>query len=72
MQDSSAAGNEAADAARRLEAALERIAQLAPRTQDSAAAGDSGPDASEVAARLDQIIMQLRGVLDGSPAVSQS
>lgn len=60
-----------ADAARRLGAALERIARLAPRARggdesDGGLAPD--PAAAEVAARLDQIIAQLRGVIAGLDA----
>ena len=63
-------GADPADAARRLGAALERIARLAPRARDGA--GSEGeteatpdPDLAEVAARLDRLIVQLRGVIAG-------
>ena len=76
MQDSSAAGNVSADpadhsadpveAARRLGAALERIARLAPLVRDGEE-GDPDPAPNpalvEVAARLDRLIAQLRGVI---------
>lgn len=55
-----------ADAARRLGAALERIARLAPRVRDGAGSGgEFAPDPAEVAARLDRLIAQLRGVIAG-------
>lgn len=61
---------DSADAARRLGAALERIARLAPRARDGAGSEgepQAGPDPAlaEVAARLDRLIAQLRGVIAG-------
>ncbi|MGH7040588.1 MAG: hypothetical protein ACREFY_00460 [Acetobacteraceae bacterium] len=60
-----------ADAAARLEAALERIARLAQAAPDGRPAGlRMRPDASEelsraaLASRLDRIIERLRGALD--------
>lgn len=61
-------GTDPADAARRLGAALERIARLAPYARDGAGSGGGpapDPAAAEVAARLDQLIAQLRGVIAG-------
>ncbi|HUB46301.1 MAG TPA: hypothetical protein VMB73_15050 [Acetobacteraceae bacterium] len=60
------------DAAARLEAALERIAQLAgtrlPLPSESAAEGGSDqiPPVDEIAARLDSLIDRLRKALGGS------
>ncbi len=53
-----------ADALARLEAALDRIAQ-APRRQAEPPPDGAAPDqaASEVADRLDALILQLRGAL---------
>ena len=61
---------DAVDAAHRLGAALDRIARLAPRARDGAgSAGGSdpapNPDLPDVAARLDRLIAQLRGVIAG-------
>lgn len=53
----------AADAAARLEAALERIARLAEAPPERAAAPE-GPSRAALMSRLDQIIAQLRGALD--------
>jgi MoxR-like ATPase len=57
------AGGEAESAADRLEAALERIAELAARPGAAAS-----PVLPEVADRLDALIAQLRQALDGPPA----
>lgn|GEM_PF-6706178 len=51
---------EAAEAAERLEAALERIATFAGRTH----ALPSGADAAEIADRLDALIAKLRAALN--------
>ncbi len=56
------AGGEAESAADRLEAALERIAELAARPGATAS-----PVLPEVADRLDALIAQLRQALDGPP-----
>jgi len=58
-----APSDDPADAAARLEAALERISQNAHRRPTSAAATETGTE--EVAARLDVLIHQLRSALDG-------
>jgi hypothetical protein len=58
-----------ADAAARLESALERIAELARRrpptlaTREVAISGES-VDTAAIAGRLDTLIARLRGVLD--------
>ncbi len=54
-----------AEAAARLEAALERIAALAERNPPGAPA-DPLPDTAHIAARLDSLITHLRTVL-GQP-----
>jgi hypothetical protein len=62
------AGSEAEAAADRLEAALERIAALAPRLPEgSSSAVGSSSTAPEVAERLDALIAHLREALDGPP-----
>ena len=53
----------AADAAARLEAALERIARRATAPAEPAAA-PAGPSRAILIARLDQMIARLRGALD--------
>ncbi|CAH2604669.1 conserved protein of unknown function [Rhodovastum atsumiense] len=55
-----------ADAAARLEVALERIAVLAQRPAAPPAAGSSA-DVREIAQRLDVLIAKLRAALDRSP-----
>lgn len=55
--------DDAADAATRLESALERIAQHARRPPPGAAGAADLGDAPALAARLDALIAQLRGVL---------
>lgn len=63
--------NEADAAARRLEAALERIAMLSQRPAlaavanppESTEAGEGVVDAAALAARLDALIAELRGAL---------
>ena len=64
--------NEAEAAARRLEAALERIASLSQRPMpavanppESTQAGTGQVDAAALAARLDALIADLRGALAG-------
>jgi hypothetical protein len=52
-----------AEAAARLEQALERIAQSARASQRSA----PGVDTTEIAARLDRLIAELRTALGGTP-----
>ena len=62
-----------AEAAERLEAALERIAQAAQQGMMGVAAGDEtessaqrmkvSPEVHEIAARLDQLIAELRAAL---------
>lgn len=54
--------DEAAEALRRLEAALERIARHATRRP----AGEPVPERAKLAARLDTLIAQLRAALDGA------
>lgn len=62
--------DDAAEAAARLEAALERIAALAgprrqppPRAADAGEAADSAVPVDEIAARLDALIDRLRAAL---------
>jgi hypothetical protein len=58
--------NDNADAAAaRLEAALERIAQLAGRSPDAPHAEHDNPPSADLAARLDTMIARLRAALDG-------
>lgn len=54
--------DEAAEALRRIEAALERIARQATRRPAAA----PGPERAKLAARLDALIAQLRAALDGA------
>ena len=56
-----AQSDDLAQAASRLEAALERIANAVANRQEQ------GPAPSEVAARLDLLISQLRQALTGTP-----
>ena len=55
---------DAADAAARLESALERIAQLARRPAPELATARESVDTSAIAGRLDALIARLRGVLE--------
>jgi hypothetical protein len=54
--------DEAAEALRRIEAALERIAHHVTRRP----AEGPGPERAKLAARLDTLIAQLRAALDGA------
>jgi hypothetical protein len=56
------------DDANRLEQALERIAMLAGRRGEAAPAPGNAPANAEVAARLDQLIAQLRATLSHAGA----
>lgn len=53
----------------RLEAALARIAAVAERARPAEAPeAGSGPEAAEIAARLDEIIAEVRAALATAPA----
>jgi hypothetical protein len=56
--------DDAADAAARLESALERIAQHARRAPPEVAMAGESVDTSAIAGRLDVLIARLRGVLE--------
>jgi hypothetical protein len=58
------ASDDPAEAADRLEQALERIAALAAHRSGPAAVLPSGADTSEIAARLDALIARVRNALD--------
>lgn len=62
------ASDDPAEAAERLEQALERIAALAGRRDAMPAVLPSGADTSELAARLDALIARVRGALDAPAA----
>jgi len=53
-----------AEAAARLENALERIAELARRRPAEVATRGESVDTAQIAGRLDTLIARLRGVLD--------
>jgi septal ring factor EnvC (AmiA/AmiB activator) len=76
MSGQNGVNNAAHDEAERLEAALERIARAAAHAQHAAAAArqhtglhtqvphaTTSPDTAEVAARIDALIADIRGVL---------
>lgn len=62
MTDNDDAGD--ADAAARLESALERIARHARRASPEGTMADESVDTSAIAGRLDALIAQLRGALE--------
>jgi hypothetical protein len=56
--------DDAAEAAARLESALERIARHARRAPPAVATSGESVDTTAIAARLDALISQLRGALE--------
>jgi hypothetical protein len=56
--------DDAAEAAARLESALERIARHAGRMPAEVATSGESVDTTAIAARLDALISQLRGALE--------